>query len=274
MKKRILSVCCIFLFLVFIIFIAINQENYTYKSEEIDENLNKIDLVNDFEILVDNKYFSYDLLDETNEDYQAVIDVVKPISLNITDGTYMASAFIYKIDEDYIYAATARHAIIVINGTIDIIFYNDQVVNTRIDYETLKNDTDLAIFRFRTNSVPKELLYTLKEAYIDTDYYSQLIIDEPLIEYSENHGYPFYTMQSIKLVNLTEVETKLQYLSFADTTISTTRGARAGMSGCPLIDYQGRVLGITSYICFETGKDYFYRMDRLNELETNLLNDD
>ena len=81
-------------------------------------------------------------------------------------------------------------------------------------------------------------------------------------------------MQSIKLVNLTEVETKLQYLSFADTTISTTRGARAGMSGCPLIDYQGRVLGITSYICFETSKDYFYRMDRLNELETNLLNDD
>lgn len=273
MKKRILSVCCIISFLVFIILIALNQENYIYKNDEIDLNLDKINLVDDLEILIDNEYFTYELLDETNEDHNATIDLVKPISLNISDGTYMASAFIYKIEEDYVYAGTVRHAIIVINGNIDIIFFNDQVINTYIEYETIKNETDLAIFRFKTSDLPKDLLLSLKQAYIDNEYYSQLTPNEPLIEYSENHDYPFYTTQRIKLVNFVEAYASVDFLPFSDSVISTTRGARAGMSGCPLIDYQGRVIGATSHISNKTNLDYIVRLDRIEELEANLLND-
>ena len=228
----------------------------------------------DWSILIDNGYFTYELLDETNEDHNATIDLVKPISLNISDGIYTASAFIYKIEEDYIYAGTVRHAMVVINGNIDIVFYNDQAINTYIEYEALKNQTDLSIFRFKTNDVPKELLYTLKQAYIDNEYYSQLTPNQPLIEYSENHDYPFYTTQRVKLVNFVEAYATADFLPFSDSVISTTRGARAGMSGCPVIDYQGRVIGAASHISNKTKLDYIVRLDRIDELETNLLTDE
>ena len=228
----------------------------------------------DWNILIDNGYFTYELLDETNEDYNATIDLVKPISLNIAKDGYLGSAFIYKIEEDYIYAVSVRHAMVVINGNIDIAFYNDQAINTYIEYEALKNVTDLAIFRFATSSVPKELLYVLKQAYIDTEYYSQLIPDEPLIEYSENHRYPVYTAQRIKLVRLVETYANADYKPYSDTMITTTRGARAGMSGCPVIDYQGRVLGTTSYISNVTNLDYIVRLERIDEFEAILREND
>ena len=228
----------------------------------------------DWNILIDNGYFTYELLDETNEDHNATIDLVKPISLNISKDGYMGSAFIYKIEEDYIYATSVRHAMVAINGNIDMVFYNDQVINTYIEYEALKNTTDLAIFRFKTSDVPKELLYTLKQAYIDNEYYSQLTTNEPLIEYSENHDHPLYTNQKIKLVKLVATYANADFMPYTDTMTTTTRGARSGMSGCPVIDYQGRVIGATSYISNLTNLDYIVRLDRIDEFETNLREND
>ena len=224
----------------------------------------------DWKILIDHDYFSYELLDETNKDHKSTINLVKPISLNLEKNESMGSAFIYRIDEDYVYAATATHVLKKINGQINIAFYNDQAINTNIEHETLGSRIDFAIFRFKTNSIPKELLYTLKQAYIDNEYYPHLVAGETIIEYSENHSYPYYTTQRIKLVKLIETYNYSDYFNFTDTMIATTRGAQSGMSGCPILDLQGRIIGVASY--YYNNKDYIYRLDRLNELENKLLN--
>lgn len=274
MKKRIISVIGLCLFLIFVFTISSQQNKYTFKNEEIDENLEQINLVNDLDILIDSNYFDYELLDETNTDIDTVIERVKPMSLNIANSNYMGSAYIYKITEEYIYAVSARHVVILINGNIEIIFFNDEVINTNIEYETLKGVTDLAIFRFKTNSISKDLLYQLKEAYIDISHYENLEINQPLLVYSENHRYPYYTQQQIKPVTLVSTYTTVNVVPYSDGVLITTRGARGGMSGCPIIDYQGRVLGTASYISNISNEDYTVRLDRLEELETNMLNDE
>lgn len=251
-----------------------NRKTITITTEEnaTDDYIYNTNLTDDdWDILEENGYFTYELLDETNEDSDAVIDLVKPISLNITNQSYMASAYIYDITEEYIYAVSVRHAVIVINGNIEIIFFNDEVISTDIEYETLNGVTDLAIFRFRTDSVPKDLLYQLKEAYIDIDHYDNLEIDQPLIVYSENHNYPYNTTQQIKPVTLVSTYTTVTVVPYSDGVLITTRGGRPGMSGCSIIDYQGRVLGTASYISNISNEDYTVRLDRLEELETNLL---
>ena len=274
MKKRILSVCCLILFLVFIIFIALNQEQYIYKNDEIDIVLEKINLVDDLEILIDNEYFTYELLDETNEDYNATIDLVKPTCLNMNIRNRSFSGFIYKIEEDYIYAVAARHSLIHVNEPLNIIFFNDETLSTNIEYKTLKNVTDLGLFRFKTSNVPKDLLYSLKQVCLDIEYTSQLTDNQNLIEYSENHVYPFATSQKIKLVKIKNPNETNHGWPFSDSMITTTRGGIAGMSGCGVFDYQGRVVGIASHISNITKLDYLARFDRIVELETNLREND
>ena len=222
----------------------------------------------DWDILINNGYFQYELLEETNNDKERVAELVKPISLNLSNANIGAgSGFIYKIEEDYIYCLSVKHVVGALHKNFRLTFYNDTFIDTSVEYSHYAPLNELAIFRIKTSSVPKETLMTLKEAYIDIDYYNSIQQGTPLIEYVENHSFPEKhqrRLYNVELININEPNLKSR--GYTGTALSTTRNTLVGMSGGPLLDYQGRVLGAISYIGVKTQKDYMMKFDILDEL--------
>lgn len=226
----------------------------------------------DWDILINNGYFKYELLEETNTDKDRVVELVKPISINLTKiyspkQKGSGSAFIYKIENDYIYVLSVEHVLDGMNENIELTFFDDVSIHTNLEYAHLGSHSELTLFRIKTNEIPKDTLFALKEAYIDTEYYNSIEVGTPLLEFIENYGfYPDFrrVLKTVSLINVNEPNHP--DMNFSYPALATTRNAFSGMSGGPLIDYQGRVLGAASYISRLNGKDYFMKLDTLDEL--------
>lgn len=226
----------------------------------------------DWDILINNNYFKYELLEETNTDKDRVVELVKPISINFTktysDGYMSAGAgFLYKIEEDYVYGLSVKHVLSPMGDNCTLTFHNDISIDTNLNYAHLGSNSELAIWRIKTSNIPKETLLTLKEPYIDSSYYETIEINTPLLEYVENYGYCPNFKRILKNVILLNVnEPNHPDMGFNYPALVTTRACFSGMSGSPLIDYQGRILGATSYHTTLSAKDYFMKIDKLEEL--------
>ena len=226
----------------------------------------------DWDILINNGYFKYELLEESNTDKESVAELVKPISLNFTKkyspkAMVAGSAFIYKIEEDYLYGISVKHVISKMTENSELTFYNDVTINTSPKYVHLGSDSELALFRININDIPKETLLTLKEAYLDADYCETLSEGTNLLEFVENHGYNPNLKRVIKSVTLINTNTPNHpEQGFKYPAITTTSMSLGGMSGGPLIDYQGRVFGAISYSSLSKRLDYFMKIDVVDEL--------
>ena len=226
----------------------------------------------DWTILKDNSYFQYELLDATNSDAEKVVELLKPITVNVSKiksetDKRAGSAFIYKINEDYIYCLSVNHVIGKMYEDAYFTFHNDVSIKTTVEFAHLGSKSELAIFRIKTSEIPQTTLLTLKEAYIDASYYSEMKAGTPLIEYVENHGFYADFKKVLKKVSLISVnEPNHKNMNFSYPALATTSNLIGGMSGGPIFDYQGRVLGAASYSTTLSKKDFFMKIDTIEEL--------
>ena len=222
----------------------------------------------ELQILCDFKYFTYEPLEEGN--YDEVISLVKPTSVNIQTDRSVGSGFIYKITPEYIYIGSVNHVLKACKSGVTLIFHDDVSIPINCDYKRVSSKNELAMFRIKVSEVPKDTLLTLKEAYVDFDIYDKLRDNEPLVQYCEN--FQWTGQPKIRKTTLIDVIDSLtQTVNYIDCCITTNATGLVGMSGGPLYDYKGNLLGAisTEY----QSKDYHMRIDMLEELRQRFDNE-
>lgn len=133
-------------------------------------------------VLIRNSYFTYDPLTKT--DWNALDKLTEPTNVDIalyddaerTVRRILESAFIYKIDDDYIYLGTAGHCIASKNRlkNAKIMFYDRKTYDVdlsdyRLGGKFESAEGDYAMYRFPTSSIPYEELVKLKEVCYSKD---------------------------------------------------------------------------------------------------------
>lgn len=246
---------------------------YLYENKKKNTDTDQTDFSftqDELNLLCNSNYFEYELLPADNTNSQKVIDLVKPISINLTakDSSATGNAFLYKIDADYVYGVSVLHVLKLIHENAYITFFNDCTIRESLEYVHNDDASELAVFRFPTESIPPTTLVLLKEAAIDTTCYPSLEEGEALLTYSEN--YDFYPNFTCLIKETTLVDAAKIGFVYEAPTIATTRSVIVGMSGGPLLDYQGHVLGATSHYIPSEELDYFMRLDSIHKLEQEL----
>lgn len=127
-------------------------------------------------VLIENSYFTYDLL--TTPSWDAIDKLTEPTNINIelysdaarTQLSVRESAFIYKIEEDYIYLGTAGHCIAanskLKNGQIrlfDRTTWKVDLTTYELGGNFLSAKGDYAMYRIPTSSFSYDELLKLKQ---------------------------------------------------------------------------------------------------------------
>ena len=230
-------------------------------------------------ILQEAGYFTYSTLPE--DDYAAALKLVKTTAVNLYADFdapsseweyYTGSACVYKITPDFLYFLTARHVLETIGkNPVELTFYNGAVITIIPEYMVADDErSDLAMFRVATAEIPIETLVTLKEINFSTDYYHDLT------EGREAFLYAAHWFQKEDLISDTEflslnAELYTDGYYDSDNFIVFARCSENGQSGCPVFDYTGRCLALSSgYYYRKTGEEITYTVDcyaRLDQAE-------
>lgn len=218
----------------------------------------------ELQILCDFKYFTYEPLEIGN--YDEVIELVKPTSVNIQNKKTVGCGFIYKVTPQYVYIGSVNHVTKHFKNGGTLLFHNDVSIPITYENERANSTNELSMFKIETSQIPKDTLLTLKEAHVDINIYDKLETNEPLIQYCENFAWT--NEQKIKKTNLIDIFTSLQQINYIDCCITTKATGLVGMSGSPLYDYKGNLIGSIS--SEYNSKDYHMRIDMLEELKERL----
>lgn len=216
--------------------------------------------IDELQLLCDYGYFKYQPLEEN--DFEKACELVKPTSVNINNEQANGSGFIYKITPEYVYIGSVNHVTGYFNGEAMLWFHNDVSIPIIYTSQKASSSNELSMFKIKTTEIPKDTLLTLKEAYVDFDIYEKLSNREPLIQYCEN--YRKTNTSRIKQCYLIEVLAYQPLASFAEYGLTTNNVGLYGMSGCPLFDYKGNLIGALSFEYKD--KEYHMRIDELENL--------
>lgn len=231
----------------------------------------------EFAILNEYAYFSYEPLEEPNLDSALAIVTPSLVNLkyNFAGGYIAGSGFIYRIDEDYIYIVSCNHVIKDMNGPVEIMF-DDSSAYVAEEYVTdsivMGNDMECAMFRIPSEDIPYEVILEIKEVNVNPDIYSRLTLSEELFAYS---GHFINGSGRYCTVYLRDID--VSFASDAEHCVETSHAVVHGMSGCPLFDEYGQLVGVTDgYLGvynYSVGnyeyKDYFLMIDGLETMYEN-----
>jgi len=217
-------------------------------------------------LLCETDYFATTPL--AKEDKEAALEMIIPSTLRLgkkyTNSESFGTGFIYDITPEYTYIFTVKHVVRNFGKNCDIMFWDDVEINAPFIWTTGSKTNELVMARIKTEDIPADTLLQLKEPYVDENVYADLTSGQDAIQHSENWGFDYASRkQQTKYVKIKNVKDSLtQGVNYKDACISTTRGARAGMSGGPMIDYYGRVIGSAS--CIYKDADYYMRIENLD----------
>ncbi|MDD6157645.1 MAG: DUF5011 domain-containing protein [Lachnospiraceae bacterium] len=219
--------------------------------------------------LCEQGFFCYEPLEEP--DYDQSLELVRPTLINLRTENFGGSGFIVEIGPEYIYCISVEHVTRNLKEETNIVFYDDAIVNTTIDYVRLASSNEIVLFRIPTEIVPHDTLVNLKQISVDLDIYSKLKSGEPLIECCANWGFGFDDV--IKKVTLKKITESVSFkgYDYTNTCIETTRGAKHGMSGTAMVDYRGNLVGVVSIINYSTGSDLNMKIDKLDTFRERIL---
>lgn len=240
------------------VFVCEQKDIANYKHLD-DRNLSQDEL----EILCNSNYFSYEPL--TVEDRDKAVELITPASVNIGGESCKGSGFIMDITPEYTYILSVKHVMRCMGKNTSFYFFDERFVTTDFTYTTAGTKSELALVRIKTSAIPTDILLTLKEAYIDENIYSELKSGQAVVKHCENWAWDMTEKSyAAKIVNILD-----SFLSYSNVCISMTGGARGGMSGCPIIDCYGRVIG--SLTGHDANKTYAMRIENI-ELMRGKLN--
>lgn len=216
-------------------------------------------------LLCETDYFSTKPLEK--EDKEKALEMIIPSTLRIgkkfSNSESFGSGFIYDITPEYTYIFSVKHVVRNFGKSCDIMFWDDVEINAPFIWTTGSKNNELIIARIKTEDIPTDTLLKLKEPYVDEKVYDDLSSGQEAIQHSENWGFDFADRkQQTKYVKIKNVKDSVTESYYPDACISTTRGARAGMSGGPMIDCYGRVIGSAS--CIYKDADYYMRIENLD----------
>lgn len=230
-----------------------------------DFNKPKAFTLEEMQILCDFEYFTYEPLAEGN--YEDALKLVKPTCVNFRSDIGAGTGFIYDITPEYVYIGSVNHVLKHFNKGGTLVFHNDVSIPVTYTYERASSTNELAMLRIEISQIPKETLLTLKEAHVDFEIYEKLSKNEPLFSYSEN--FRFSGEPKIKKATLIDIQTSItKGVNYIDCCITTNAVVLQGMSGGPVYDYKGNLIGAVS--CMYKDKDYHMRIDMLDELRQRL----
>lgn len=197
----------------------------------------------DMEILCDDGYFTYEPLEEN--DYEKTIELIKPTGINIHDniGNYSGSGFIYKITPQHIYFIGPTHLLDKDKIFATIMFFNGETLDIETNRKIYNKNYDIVMSREDISNIPKELLLQLKEIYIDYDIYSKINEGDVLIAYTTH--WKGLKEDIIRKPTLFSVESSASLFGYT-TFFEMTNNVKAGMSGCPVVDQKGNLIGTVS----------------------------
>lgn len=232
----------------------------------------------ELDYLTEYDYFSYEPLAE--DDYQCALSLVYPTLVNMKythNGNYVAgSGFIYRIDRDYIYIVSCKHVLAYMTGDTNLVFCDGSSCTVSVsvsDYIVMSDEMETAMFRIPVSVVPYYVLLNIREAYVDEEIYDDLDIGQELFAYSGHY------INRDELVKITNYQSCYCYFDYdASCCVEANHKLVEGMSGCPLFDECGRVVGVAEgykgIYNYSTGSydftDYYMMIDGLEELYTRV----
>ncbi|MCR4655413.1 MAG: hypothetical protein K5770_04190 [Lachnospiraceae bacterium] len=237
--------------------------------------------LNKLHILKEAGRFRYDPLE--NPDFEGALEIVRTTSVNLYADfdspaseweNYTGSACIYSIEPDFIYFLSAKHVLTEFGSeSIDITFYDGTVVSAFLESAFLKDEnSDLAMFRIKTETVPMELLLSLRETYLTDDDYTGLNEGDECFLYAAN----WYKKE--------DLITGTEFLGFDAKALTDgyygsdylvfSRSSREGQSGCPVFDLRGRCLAISSgYYYKKNWDEIIYSVDCHSRFSEERINE-
>lgn len=240
----------------------IDESNYALNEKEV-------------QILTDYGYFSYEPLEA--DDYDQMISNVEPTLVNLlrrySDGGYsFGSGFVYRVDADYVYFVTCYHVVKDMLASVEMAFWDEDetIVNVNIiDYERAASDSEVAMFKIPTSAIPADVLLDVKQMYVDEDIYDTLRIGQEIVAYSGHWSNLTPTIRKLYIKRMDDF-----FLDDSAHCIVTTHNTKGGMSGCPIVDLKGRLVGICegywghyNYDTFEYEYEgYVQRIEGITEL--------
>lgn len=220
--------------------------------------------IDELQLLCDYGYFKYEPL--TENDFDKAKALVSSTSVNLQCSNGAGSGFIYKITPEFIYIGSVNHVLKACNKNGTLMFYNDISIPITYTFERANSTNELAMFKIKTSEVPKETLLTLKESYVDFNIYDKLNTNDSLFLFCENY---FFTNEPrIKKCTIIDKIASEYNCNFINCCITTTIASSPGMSGCPVYDCKGNLVGIVSLRYQQ--KNYHMRIDELENLRQKL----
>jgi len=216
-------------------------------------------------VLIKNSYFTYDLLTKT--DWKALDELTEPTNISITlyndfartSWKYRESAFIYKIEEDYIYLGTAGHCAAKSSKYLKnavIMLYDRTEIN--VDLSTCEiggkfhSDVgDYAMFRIPTSSIPYDELVKLKQvtfskSAVDNAKAGDYIYSGNIYAQNTKKDFDKKVMILGEGHSLYENLVKVSSIQFSDAYYITEGYLVDGQSGSAMFDKYGNVVGTCS----------------------------
>lgn len=213
-------------------------------------------------------------------DRKRVIDECKVSLVNLLvvndDSVSSGSAFIYKVDPDYIYMVSVYHVTSELERKpVTITFYDGSSMRAAIKSVRLSAGNEAAMFKVPVKSVPYHVLVRLREVAREDDIYEHVKASTPLIEYSVmwRGGDKPQMVKDVKVISFELSYIQKKYVD-GDSYFTATRASVSGMSGTAVFDYRGVLSGICSKtiyplddeeIKYRNGSDLLLKVDELDE---------
>lgn len=234
----------------------------------------------DLAFAVEEGYFTYEPF--SKPDREGVIRECAPTLVNLyvdnDDGSSSSgSAFIYRVESDYIYMYSVYHVTSAIESKpVTITFYDGSSTRAAIRSTSLSAGNEAALFKIPVKTVPYHVLVRLKQVACEKDIYDHVKAGTPLMEYCKNwrRGEEPEIIKDVNVISFELSDIQRQYVD-GGSYFTATRESVSGMSGTAVFDLRGVLAGICSKTIYpleseipkyRDGCDLLLKVDHLEEL--------